>query len=247
MILSAILGLLLLALLLLLMKKPRAGFGFLSVGILLFWLSASSCLSSWLLGPLQKPYVPAQGVQWGRRNAILVLGGGSLSFGGEVRPTLLGNGRILEAARLYRECRSEGFACKVLVSGGDPRRIGSTEAAGYGQCLVELGVARQDLVQENRSRNTFQNAQFSAPLLKAGDYDRVILVTSGFHLTRAQLFLSHFGIQAQPVAGDLVYPAGSWVPSGYNLAMADMALNEYWGRLLYRFYNWTGRNPKREA
>jgi uncharacterized SAM-binding protein YcdF (DUF218 family) len=74
----------------------------------------------------------------------------------------------------------------------------------------------------------------------------VVLVTSGFHLTRAQLYLSHFGIRAQPVAGDLVRPVGSWVPSGYSLALAEMALNEDWGRWQYRYCNWTGKNPQRE-
>jgi uncharacterized SAM-binding protein YcdF (DUF218 family) len=247
MILFAILALLLLALWFNLARKPWAGFTSLLAGILLFWLAASSLLASWLLEPLQSPYVPAREPAWGRRNAILVLGGGNLKLGGDTRPTLLGNGRLLEALRLYRECRSAGRECKVLVSGGDPRGIGTSEGAAYGQRLVELGVARGDLIQEDRSRNTFQNAQFSAPLLKSGGYDQVVLVTSGFHLTRARLFLAHFGIRAQPVAGDLVQPVGTWAPTGYNLALVDMAVNEYWGRLLYRYYNWTGRNPKPEA
>jgi uncharacterized SAM-binding protein YcdF (DUF218 family) len=246
-VLFTVLGLLMLALALILLKKSRTGLACLAGGILLLWLATSSLLGSWLLRPLQGPYLPARGPVWGRRNAILVLGGGNLAFQGEVMPTLVGNGRILEAARLYRECRAQGLACKVVVSGGDPGRIGTTEAAAYGERLIALGVAGEDLIRENRSRNTFQNAQFSAPLLKAGGYDQVVLVTSGFHLTRSLLYLSHFGIQAQPVAGDLILPLGSWVPSGYNLAMADMALNEYWGRFQYRFYNWTGRNPRREA
>ena len=134
----------------------------------------------------------------------------------------------------------------MLASGGDPRGLGAPEGATYGRRLVELGVAREDLILEARSRNTFQNAQFSAPILRQYAFDKVVLVTSGFHLTRAQLFLAHFGIRAQPVAGDLVQPVGSWVPSAYNLALADMALNEYWGRLQYRLYNWTGRNPQAE-
>ena len=247
MVLFAILGLLVLALLFLVLKRSRIGFATLLAAVLLFWLSASSLLASWLLGPLQKPYVPAVRPAWGPRNAILVLGGGNLRVGGEVRPTLLGNGRILEAAKLYRDCRSKGFECKVLVSGGDPRGLGASEGAGYARCLEDLGVAREDLIQEDRSRNTFQNAQFSAPLLKAGGYDRVLLVSSGFHLTRAQLYLAHFGVRAQPMAGDLVQPLGTWAPSAYNLAMADMALNEYWGRILYRLYNGTGRNPGREG
>jgi uncharacterized SAM-binding protein YcdF (DUF218 family) len=93
--------------------------------------------------------------------------------------------------------------------------------------------------------NTWQNAQFTRPLLQRYNADRVLLVSSGIHLRRSMLYFSHFGINAIPVRGDYLRAIFSPLPRSYNFAVADFALNEYIGILRYYAYNMLGWNSVR--
>lgn len=92
--------------------------------------------------------------------------------------------------------------------------------------------------------NTWQNAQFSAPLLHDYGAQRVLLVSSATHLRRASLYFSHFGIQATPVRGDWLRARMVWWPQAWNFAVADVALHEYAGVWRYRLYNLMGWNVR---
>jgi uncharacterized SAM-binding protein YcdF (DUF218 family) len=161
---------------------------------------------------------------------------------GEVEASLFAYGRIRKAAELYCECRHAGRECKVEVSGGDAERLGKSEAAVYADDLRQLGVDPADLLLESRSMNTWQNAQFSGPLLRAWGADRVLLVTSGFHLRRSMLYFTHFGIQPTPVRADYLDGKMSWLPLSSNFSMTDVALHEYAGIARYHWYNAMGWN-----
>ncbi|WP_239309271.1 YdcF family protein [Rhodanobacter sp. FDAARGOS 1247] len=215
-------------------------------GLAVLLLLATGCgpLPSWLLAHLQAEVVADVPIVWGQRNAIVLLGAGTVRAGdaGSVEASLFAYGRISKAAMLYRACRQAPRECKVEVSGGDARGLGQPEAAIYALDLQRLGVDPADLLLEPRSMNTWQNAQFSGPLLKAYGADRVLLVSSGFHLRRGMLYFNHFGIHATPVRADYVSGVASWKPLSYNFAMADMALHEYAGIARYRWYNAMGWN-----
>ncbi len=161
---------------------------------------------------------------------------------GQAEPPLYGYGRIARAAALYRLCHASGNDCKVLASGGDPLHNGHSEAAVYGDLLQALGVPPADLMLEQRSLSTWQNAQFSRPLLLAYQPQRVLLVSSGLHLRRSLRYFAHFGIRPEPVRGDLVRAVPSWLPQAWNAALFDAALHEYIGLVRYRVYNALGKN-----
>ena len=127
---------------------------------------------------------------------------------------------------LYRECKASGSDCKLEVSGGDARHIGESEAAVYAAALERMGVAPADLLLEPRSMNTWQNAQFSAPLLHGYRAQRVLLVSSAIHLRRASLYFAHFGIVATPVRSDWLKECMQWWPLSWNFAVTDLALHE---------------------
>ena len=214
----------------------------------LFVLLAVGCgpLPVWLLARLQSAYAADTPVAWGQHNAIVLLGAGTVRAAGSsgVEASLFAYGRISKVAELYRECRQAGRVCKVEVSGGDARGLGRPEAAVYAGDLQRLGVDAADLMLEPRSMNTWQNAQFSGPLLKAYGADRVLLVSSGYHLRRGMLYFAHFGIHAVPVRADYVDGVWSWLPLSYNFAMADLALHEYAGIARYHVYNAMGWNVR---
>ena len=59
---------------------------------------------------------------------------------------------------------------------------------------------------EARSRDTFENAQFSAPLLKAAGVSRIVLVTDSTHVWRAAHEFTSAGLGVVPA------PVGLWAP-----------------------------------
>jgi uncharacterized SAM-binding protein YcdF (DUF218 family) len=70
--------------------------------------------------------------------------------------------------------------------------MGVTEAEIIARELQEIGVPREDVILENKSKNTFQNAQFSAAIIQEQKPDYAVLVTSGFHMKRALKYFDYF-------------------------------------------------------
>lgn len=242
--LNVLLVLILLAIVLAMLRWRRCSRVLMALAVILLLAVGCGPVPIWLLTRLQSPYAAERPVAWGQRNAIVLLGAGTVRVAdtGEVEASLFAYGRIGRAAALYRDCRQAGRECKIEVSGGDARGLGQSEAAIYAGNLQQLGVDHADLLLEPRSMNTWQNAQFSGPLLKAYGADRVLLVSSGFHLRRGMLYFTHFGIQATPVRADYVSGVASWEPLSYNFTMADLALHEYTGIARYHWYNMMGWN-----
>ncbi len=217
------------------------------LALALAWLIAVGCgpVPGALLAHLQAGYGGATPASWGQRNVIVLLGAGTVrTAASTLEASLFAYGRISKTAALYRACKQSGQLCKVEVSGGDAAGLGKSEASVYADDLRALGVDPADLLLEGRSMNTWQNAQFSVPLLQAQRADRVWLVSSGFHLRRGMLYFAHFGIDATPVRADYVNAIGSWLPSSYNFTVADLALHEYVGVARYQVYSVMGWNVK---
>jgi uncharacterized SAM-binding protein YcdF (DUF218 family) len=94
--------------------------------------------------------------------------------------------RLVQALWLYRR----GYIRKILISGGMVQLTGvfgqPDENIQIQRCLREAGVAAEDILVENKSRNTHENAVFSAALLrKQFPNQRYILCTSAMHMRRA--------------------------------------------------------------
>jgi uncharacterized SAM-binding protein YcdF (DUF218 family) len=213
------------------------------LAVLLFLVAGCGVLPRLLLQRLQAPYALRPALQWAPQNAIVLLTGASIRVPhGEVEPSISAYGRVAEAAVLYHACRQAGVGCKLLVSGGDPQRRETTLAASYAVVLRGLGVPADDLILESRSNNTWQNAQFSQPLLAQLGAPRVWLVSSAWHLRRSVLYFDHFGIAATPVRADYLRAEPSAWPSAQNFVLTDVALHEYIGVLRYHFYNAMGWN-----
>lgn len=220
--------------------------GLVALAALLFVLIGCGPLPRWMMNDLQAPYAVRPALQWAPSNAIVLLTGDSVNVphaGVEPSPGVYA--RIAEAAVLYHDCRLAGVVCRLLVSGGDPSRLGTTLAASYAVVLRGLGVANDDLILESRSNTTWQNAKFCRPLLAALGAPRVWLVSSGFHLRRSVLYFAHFGIATTPVRADYWRANISGWPSALNFVLTDIAVHEYLGIARYYVYNAMGWNaPK---
>lgn len=216
------------------------------VSVALVFAVGCGPLPSWMLQHLQHIGVNDFNA-WGARNVIVLLGAGTVRPEGRdamAEANMFAYGRIVESARLYRQCRHSGGDCKIEISGGDVRGLGLSEAMVYRRVLLGVGIPGADLIMEPSSMNTWQNAQFSQPLLRAYRPDRIVLVSSATHLRRAELYFRHFGIDATPVRADWLTATWSILPQSYNFTLADVALHEYLGIARYQLYQWMGWNVK---
>mgnify|MGYP006270908179 CR=1 FL=1 len=226
-----------LALLLALARRPR-GAG-LAGAVALSWLLAWSLppVSEALRGSLEDdyPYRPAATLPMAP--VAVVLGGGVDPPATSRVPMNLqaGADRVVHAARLWHA----GRVPLLLLSGGaDPALSLRSEAAVMAGLLRELGVPGDALLLETASRNTRQNAAYSAALLARRGVDRVLLVTSALHMARAVALFERAGLTVIPAATDHEagerFPATGWLPDAAALEGSGRAFKEIVGRLAGR-------------
>ncbi|PKM21831.1 MAG: YdcF family protein [Gammaproteobacteria bacterium HGW-Gammaproteobacteria-14] len=144
---------------------------------------------------------------------VVVLGGGAITGPEGRRLTHISLRRLGLALQVAEQRR-----LPLLLSGGGPQ--GASEAALMDAALGEASISRW---QESASRNTLENARFSAELLRQRGIDGVVLVTDRAHMPRAMLCFRRAGLEVEPVVLDRL-PAPAWMPSAGALAL----LPEIW-------------------
>jgi uncharacterized SAM-binding protein YcdF (DUF218 family) len=174
-----------------------AGTGFV-LAFLILALSAWTSLGSILLAPLEnrfpRPATPPDNVA-----GIVVLGGGFEGAINQARGGFelnTGGDRFVEAAVLalrYPQAR-------VLISGGRGALTlaGEADADTAPRMLEALGVARNRLLLENRSRDTYENALFSKEMANPQPGETWLLVTSAFHMPRSVALFRKAGFDVVP-------------------------------------------------
>ena len=245
--LASIIIFLLLVLLVALLFKLR-GLSISLTALLLFtiFLFGSGILTQWTLTQLQ--FGPRPDINWKARNLLIVLGSGTtrMPYSEDLVTSLPGVSRVLKVARLYFDCKTKKMICKILASGGDPRKNGLSEAAVMAKELLDMKIPVEDILLEDKSNNTFLNAKFTKEYLRERDpFEGIYLITSGTHLKRSLLYFEHFGIRATGIPSDHLQADFSLIPKSSNVYLLDMALHEYIGILRYHFYNFMEWNePK---
>lgn len=129
---------------------------------------------------------------------------------------------------------------RIVFSGGTGTITGAEvtpEAVLAERILTALGVPRERLTLESRSRDTYENAVFTTRLLRPTSGERWLLVTSGWHMPRAVgcFRKAGFMVEAWPVdyrtSGRFEWIIERSIPDG--LRRVDYALREYVGLLVY--------------
>ncbi|WP_309120814.1 YdcF family protein [Paenibacillus sp.] len=103
-------------------------------------------------------------------DAIVVLGG---ELNGE---------RTRKGAELYRE----GVAPKVMLSDGTKMSWRTTANEEMHALAVLEGVPPEAIVQEEKSRSTYENAVYTRELMEQLGYDSAVVVTSDWHAKRSR-------------------------------------------------------------
>lgn len=160
-----------------------------------------------LIGPLEGRFPraaiegPASGA--GRPvTGIIVLGGGEDGHAAD-SPQLAA---LNESAERYTEAVALARRlpdAKVVFTGGSGTFIaaGQPEAAIAGRLFEALGIPKERITLESRSRDTYENALLTARILDPEPGERWLLVTSAWHMPRAMgcFRRAGFAVEAWPV------------------------------------------------
>lgn len=169
--------------------------------------------------------------------AIVVLGGDNSSYGGPDAPDDLGPlslERDRAAAALYRRT-----SLPILVSGG---RVRAREVPIADLMADSLEHDFQVPVRwiERQSRNTWENADLSAAILREQGIRSVYIVTHAWHMRRAILSFAGTGIAvtAAPTRIDRAPPIGfrDFIPSTSAWRQSYFALHEWLGLAWYSLH-----------
>ncbi|MCP3869384.1 MAG: YdcF family protein [Gammaproteobacteria bacterium] len=210
------------------------------LGVSVLWISAMPATSRYLRSPLEAPFPPLSVEETSHADAIVVLGGavGEIDYSRSLFSLSDASDRVLHGLRLYKA----GRAPLLILSGGSAPGV-VPEAEVMVQILAELGVPRGSMLSETKSRNTYENAVYTRELMRDRGIERVLLVTSAFHMGRALATFRSQGIDAIPAATDYdrlakAHEILNWLPDAKALYRTTLVLKEYLGMLVYRLRGW---------
>jgi len=201
---------------------------------ILLYLCATPAVSTFLTDELVAS-VPTSSDLAGAQ-AIVVLGGDyKLGDGAGIPDSvgLLTLERLAAATRLYRR-----LGLPVVVTGG--------QVAGTHEPLAKL--MREELEQdfsipvkwaEGRSRTTYENALYTAELVKPANIDTVIVVTQAWHMPRALWSFNRVGLRALPSAPPEAVRSidlRDFEPTARALQQSFYAVHEIIGLAYYRIF-----------
>ena len=215
----------------------RALSGLAAIGLFVFSLPATSqsliaSLEAGLPRDLAAPADPPGAIVVLSADAAYGGPGGVLPGSGIGAITL---DRMRGGAVLQREVR-----LPLLVTGGPLEDGAAPIADQMAESLREDFSARVKWV-EPRAEDTWQNAEYSAALLRGDGVHAVYLVTSAWHMRRSLMAFRHLGIAATPAPLRFDrwprWEIDTFVPHISSLLISYYALHEWIGCV---YYAWRG-------
>lgn len=218
----------------LLWRRKRSGWIPLSAAAVLYLLSVA-VVADPLLGLVEvRNWSPAEV----RDADVLVLLGGGIVEGtadltGDSTPSPDMMCRLVDTVRLQRQTGKP-----VIVAGGRVED-GPSEASVVKRFLVEFGVPADAVILDERSRDTVENARYSARIMKEKGFRQALVVTSGYHLRRSLLLFRAAGVHCAGYPSNLQSERKrSWgfldfLPSVEAFRKSAIALREMLGEAFY--------------
>ncbi len=146
--------------------------------------------------------------------------------------------RLWQTITLYKK----GKIKKILISGdsGYVIRKGLHEADQLKAVLVEWGIPSKDILVENKSKNTYENAKYSAEILKKQfKGKKFLLITGAIHMPRAAACFKKQNLKFDTFPTDHYYIKSNettldeFMPSVNSFYMWDVYMKEVVGYSVY--------------
>jgi len=206
----------------------KAKYIFFSAAVLL-WALSSKFVANMLLYPLEHNYIQENTTP----SAVVVLGGGTNSKD------------ILKASpdafkrEVYGILTAKQENLPLIFSGGGSYKTKEAQNVKKDINLITKTCnCNIRTYYENKSLNTYQNAEYTAKLFeKLNLPKRIYLVTSAYHMKRAAAAFKKFGFEIVPKPVGFLssdeYTFWDFLPGMNSLANSYKALHEYFGLLSF--------------
>ena len=223
-----------------LLRWKRIGFGLVFLALSWLYICSTAQFSYLLMGILERDYPAKTMAEIEHADAIVLLGG---ALRGDSRKGILPDmnqyaDRLVHAVALYKA----GKADYLLLTGGAAPGSRS-EAHLMRDVMLVMGVPAEAMILEDESADTHENAVKSAKTLSDLNVNRILLVTSAFHMPRAVPLFRNQGLYVIPAPTDFgqvildsTLPGG--IPGIKNLVRTTDALHEIVGYQVYRMRGW---------
>lgn len=220
-------------------KNPKRKKKLLLVTLLFTYLVSNSFINStfmrwWEVAPTKETELKAE------YDAAIILGGFT-SYDEEYNMVGFHENadRVLHPLRLYKK----GIIKKLIISGGSGSLLDQhiKESRILKKYLTSIGVPSEDIIIEDESRNTYENAINTVKIIedrfeRDGNY---LLVTSGYHMRRASACFQKQGLQITPYSTDMIAGPFKWqfdylfIPKSDNMQYWHTLLHEWIGYVMY--------------
>ena len=168
----------------------------------------------------------------------IVLGGFS-SYNKEVKHIDFNefSDRLITAIELYNLQKID----TILISGGNGLLIndGMKESEWTYNFLQNFGIDSNRIIIENRSRNTMENASYTADIIN-DNKEKSLLITSAIHMRRAKMCFSKNNIKVDEFTTDntssgiLLTFDYLLIPNAVALKKWEFLIHEWIGFIVYR-------------
>lgn len=212
-------------------KYPRTGRTLATLSLATLLILSLPVTGNALLQSLETE-PPISATQLKEVQAIVVLGGGKNNAAPEFSDQDTVNRWTLQRLR-YGAFLQEQTGKPILVTGGG--LLGERpEAVAMAETLQRDFHAKTIWV-EDQSKDTAENAAFSATILKEHGIQRIALISQAWHLPRAIKFFEQQGLTLYPAPTGYTHednePVIRWLPKASALDKSSIAFKEYLGRL----------------
>jgi uncharacterized SAM-binding protein YcdF (DUF218 family) len=193
--------------------------------------------SNKLIASLENEYILSDASSAKTADAIVVLSGMVRTINGKNGLSYEwteASDRIFAGIKLIKENKAP---IMVLTGGKLPWSVGKPEGEYLRDVAIKYGVPNRNILLTENVENTDQEAKAVAKLLNKAS-PKIILVTSAFHMPRAQKVFEAAGIKIEPFAVDFLSGAGKYtimnfIPSAEALNQTSFFIREHIGRLYY--------------
>ncbi|WP_291255940.1 YdcF family protein [Fusobacterium sp.] len=217
-------------------RRKKSGLVLIIISVILYCAS-----TDWIIDKkiykLESSYPVVSEEELSKGEAYILLGGGIITTTVEGNiPGVLATTRILKTAEYYRK-----YPKKIYISGGTPLQNQESESSVYARELKELGVKEEDIIIEESSKNTNENALLIKEKLEQDGVKNVILITSATHIKRSMFIFQ------KKLDGVNIYPAPCnflasqekennfyYIPKYYNFLKFQLWLWETVGNTYYK-------------
>ena len=166
--------------------------------IIIFWVFSNGFLADKAARVWETPPKSISSLTHNYKYGIVL--GGYSSYNNDIQHIDFKNNgdRLISAIELYKLGKIE----KIIISGGNGELInnGMKESEWSKSFLINMGIEIKDIIIENSSRNTMENAQNTRNLQGIDMSKKSLLITSADHMKRAKFCFNknNFNIDCYP-------------------------------------------------